>query len=309
MTLETTSGGAADDIAVSSFCFVRQLGPIRFESRNAQGELEVASLPLPRRHTLEEWAELVRDRLATTALELCQIQIDDPDPRRLRRLRDRLDELGMTVRTVPIDFGELDSSDAVRRAADVQHLLDWFDLAQTLDARYVRVNAGSPLADGGPADGSGLRDALRTLSDGARERGMQLLVENHGGPSSDPDVLLSLRADVDGLGILLDLGNFEPLVTVSRARFMGEHPPTDGLQVEDVYRRIGALAGAASLVHVKAFDPGSDGSPLLDVDRALGIVDAAGYAGPFTIEWEGQATDPWDATAGLLDKVRGLRSR
>ncbi len=299
-------GGAAADVAVSSFSFVSKLGPLRFESRDAAGAVGVASMPMPREHSLEEWAELVVRRFSTSVVEICQIQLDDPRQERVSRLRDALDRLGMTVRTVPVDFGELDSPDPSRRRADVAHLLGWFDIARSLGARFVRVNAGSPMGTGAPSDEAGLRDALRELSDEARGRDMQLLVENHGGRSSDPEFLLRLRGDVDGLGILLDLGNFDPLVTVSRARMFGQKPPTDDLDVEEVYRRIGLLAGAAALVHVKAFDPRENGAPLLDVDRALSCVRSGGYAGPFTIEWEGQLTDPWVATGDLIAKVRSL---
>jgi hypothetical protein len=135
---------------------------------------------------------------------------------------------------------------------------------------------------------------------------MRLLVENHGGPSSDPDYLLELRDQVDGLGILLDLGNFEPLVSVSRARFAGDDLATDHLDTDHVYDRIRRLAPVAELVHVKAFDPRENGSPLLDVDRALSVVHAAGFAGPYSIEWEGHRTDPWEATGDLLGRIRTM---
>jgi sugar phosphate isomerase/epimerase len=291
-------------VAVSSFCFVSRLGPIRFESRGPDGDLTITTLPIPRAHSLEEWAGLVRSRYDVDAIEICQIQIDDPSADRIDALRRSLDDSGVTVRTVPIDFGELDSPDKVRRDVDVEHLLAWFDIAERLGSEYVRVNAGSPMDASSEPDHHGTFEALRTLSGEAERRGMRLLVENHGGPSSDPGYLLELLDQVDGIGLLLDLGNFEPLMTVSRARFNGESPATDHLQVEHVYDHIERLAPVAELVHVKAFDPRDDGSPLLDVDRALSTVQQAGYAGPYTIEWEGHRTDPWDATGDLIRRVR-----
>lgn len=293
-------------VAISSFSFVSQLGPIRFESRDEDGDVTVASLPLPRLYSLEHWATLVRERYDVTAVEICQIQIDDPSRDRITRLRRHLDDAGVTVRTVPIDFGELDSTDARRRDADVEHLVTWFDTANLLGAQYIRVNAGSPMSQSADSDTAGAIDALRRLTDEADLRGMHLLVENHGGLSSDPDYLLELRDQVDGLGILLDLGNFEPLVSVSRARFQGENPVTDHLETDRVYDDIQRLAPVAELVHVKAFDPRESGSPLLDVDRALRVAVDAGFTGPYSIEWEGHRTDPWEATGELLERIRAL---
>ena len=60
----------------------------------------------------------------------------------------------------------------------------------------------------------------------------------------------------------------------------------------------------ASLVHAKAHDPASDGTPLFDLDRALQIVADSGYDGPLSIEWEGLLGDPWDHTARVLGLVR-----
>lgn len=297
-----------DSVAISSFSFVSQLGPIRFESRDDDGAVTVTSLPLPRLYSLEEWATLIRERFDVTAVEICQIQIDDPSHERIKRLRRRLDEAGVAVRTMPIDFGELDSTNANRREADVDRILDWFDIAHLLGSQYVRVNAGSPMSDSTEVDKPGMFEALRRLTGEADRRGMRLLVENHGGASSDPDYLLELRDQVDGLGILLDLGNFEPLVSVSRARFAGDNPATDHLDTDHVYDQIRRLAPVAELIHVKAFDPRENGSPLLDVDRALSVVHAAGFAGPYSIEWEGHRTDPWEATGALLGRIRTMTS-
>jgi hypothetical protein len=60
------------------------------------------------------------------------------------------------------------------------------------------------------------------LTAAAGQRGLQLLVANHGGASSDPDILLARREEVgpEILGILLDVGNFEPITDVSLARIL-----------------------------------------------------------------------------------------
>jgi hypothetical protein len=55
---------------------------------------------------------------------------------------------------------------------------------------------------------------LVELGEFAKAQGARLLVENHSGPSSNPQWLGALLDAVDGrCGLLLDLGNLEPLMS------------------------------------------------------------------------------------------------
>lgn len=293
-------------IAVSSFSLFRVLGPLRFETRDEQGAVQEVSVPVPQEHTIEEFIALAKERLGVDAVELCQIQLDSTDDARIASLRAALDDNGIRLLTVPIDAGDLAGATPEHRAEDVERIAKWIDIAARLGATYVRVNTGTPGRADSADDRAGLVEALVELADHASSRGLRLLIENHGGLSSDPDYLLSVRDAVghDRLGILLDLGNFEPLVSVSHARFAGETPDDAGLDTEPVYQKIARLAPEATLVHAKAFDLAADGSPLLDLDRALEILSASGYDGPISIEWEGLHGDPWVQTASVLKTVR-----
>ena len=284
------------------------LGPIRLERRDENGCLSHVSYDLPRRHSLEQFATLARDRIGVNAIELCQIQFDSDTPERIAQLRGALDEESVRVLTVPIDSGNLGSGDAVWLADDEVRITAWFDIARQLGASFVRVNAGAPgsvLSDGArPA----LVESLKRLSGAAAARGVKLLVENHGGTSSDPDFLLTLLDEVgrDRLGLLLDLGNFEPLVTLSQRRFADPDIDENGLDFEPLYDRIAKLAPVATLVHAKSVDPTRDGRPLPDLPRALSIVADAGYAGNISIECEGRLGDPWERSAAVAAQVRAV---
>jgi sugar phosphate isomerase/epimerase len=291
--------------AVSSFSLHSRLGPLALEQRNEVGVLEPIIFPFPREHSLEEFGGLAHDRLGVNAIELCQLQFDAADDARVERLRAALDVKGIKCLTMPIDVGDLTTESDSFRNEDIERITAWFKVAQKLGAHYVRVNAGAPVGGAGEAS-SGVVGALTTLSQRAHDLGMSLLVENHGGPSSDPDFMLKLLDDVghDRLGLLLDLGNFEPLISISHGRFAGRELPTTGLDFSPIYESIARLAPVATLVHAKAIDPASDGSPLLDLERALNIVATSGYTGSVSVEWEGQQGDPWEQTATTLAKVR-----
>ena len=252
------------------------------------------------------FAALVPERFGVNTIELCQIQFDSSADERVDALASALRAADVRVLTVPIDVGDLAGGDTTTRSDDISRIARWFSVAHRLGATYVRVNTGSPLAAGQPAARAGVVAALRTLASEARRLGLRLLVENHGGPSSDPEWLLAVRDEVgpEHLGVLLDLGNFEPIMAVSRARFAGEDADENGLDIEPVYDHIARLAPVAELVHAKAYDPRADGSPLLDLDRALAIVAKSGYDGPISIEWEGLAGDPWARTAETIAAVR-----
>ncbi|GAA1001036.1 sugar phosphate isomerase/epimerase family protein [Subtercola frigoramans] len=292
-------------IAISSFSLFTQLGPLHFETRGDDGVVRPSAMDLPSRIDLEQFIALVPQETGLTAVELCQVQFGETTPQRLERLKAAFATAGVRLLTVPIDVGDISTPDAAHRDEDVLRIIDWLDIAQSLGARFARVRIGSPI-EGADTEGSGLVRALGTLADEAARRHLELLVENHGGLSSDPGFLLSLQKQIgeDRMGILLDLGNFEPVSTVSIGRITGNPVDESGLDVEHIYKKIEMLAPHARLVHAKAIDAGADGEPLLDLDRSLAIVAQAGYDGDISIEWEGLLGDPWEQVRRVVERIR-----
>lgn len=295
-------------LAVSSFSLHSMLGPITIERRDDDGALQPVSIDFPRRYTLEEFAALAHERIGVSAVELCQVQFDTHDAARITRLRAALDKAGVSLLTLPIDLGDFGTLNADWRAEDEERTLAWFRIAADLGARFVRVNAGAPGSTLAHEARPALVETLRRLGDAAGKLGLFLLVENHGGTSSDPEFLLALREEVGPgrLGLLLDLGNLNPLVALSHARFTDPDCDDAGIDFEPLYASIAALAPYASLVHAKSVDPARDGSPLPDLPRALSIVADAGYAGNVSIEWEGRLGDPWEKTAEVAAQVHAV---
>jgi len=161
--------------------------------------------------------------------------------------------------------------------------------------------------------------AERYLSIGAfaKEHGARLLVENHGGPSSDPAWMGRLLDTVgrDACGLLLDLGNFDVLTAPLVAAFFGDTSgePTDlaklfaDVDLSDVYDGIESLADHAELVSLKAHHVSEDGTVgPVDLARALKILAAHGYTGPLSVEYEGMGGDPWANSAQVLDVARSV---
>lgn len=292
------------EVAVSSFSLRQQLGPIRLGYRDAEGNDAEFVLPMPQLIELEQFPALVRERTGASLIEICQIQFADASEERVAAVRNALDEAGVDLLTVPIDVGNLaDPSADVRRNSEAG-IIEWFDISARLGSRFVRINAGSPFQP--EIELAHVIEGFDRLADSAAERGLGLLVENHGGPSSDPDVLIELLEVIgsDRLGLLLDTGNFEPLIAYASAAFSGQQVPAEEFDFGPVYERVERLAPYARVVHAKAHEFRGDTHYPVDLERALRTVAATGFDGPITVEYEGNEGDPWTQTARTVDLVR-----
>ncbi len=297
-------------LALSSYSLREQLGPISIAFTDANGDDQTYAQDFPKLLDITEFPARAARTYAVTGIEAVAFQFSGLEDDRLDAFAAGAREAGLALVNVAVDVGDLAHPDPDRRAADVAELKRWITRCADLGFRNVRVNAGSPFSpqhdDVPPAH---LVDALAELGGFATERGIRLLVENHGGPSSDPVWMNALLDAVgsDGPGLLLDLGNFDALLGPLTAALFAEPgtapaDPFAGLDLTSLYDGIDALAARAELVHVKAHHVGDDGAVgPIDLPRALDILDRHGYRGPLTIEYEGTGGDPWVRTGHVID--------
>ncbi|NEA36928.1 sugar phosphate isomerase/epimerase family protein [Streptomyces sp. SID13031] len=300
-------------LSVSTYSLREQLGPLSFDFTDADGNDLHFGLPYQKLLDLSGFPQRARDELGVQTIETVAFQFGDPDNPELDKFAAALVASGVRLLNCAIDAGDLLETDADKRAADVALLKRWIDRFVAMDSAFIRVNAGSPLSphnDGGtPPDH--LVEALVELGTYAAAKGARLLVENHGGPSSDP-VWMSAVLDAVGrehLGLLLDLGNFDVLTKPMMGALLGGGalPTFDSIALTPLYEGIEALAPRAELVHVKVNDVDDSGTiGAVDLERALKILAAQGYDGPLTVEYEGNGGDPWQKTRHIVDVTRSL---
>ncbi len=147
-------------------------------------------------------------------------------------------------------------------------------------------------------------ESYQRLARVAASLGLQLLIENHGGITADPAVIVAIVEAVgpDQLKTLVDIGNFEPLLSMQMAIMQGHEPPE--VDATPVYGALAQIAPYAGLVHAKTHDFDAHGQPrYLDVVRALRVVRDAGYAGTISIEYEGNNGDAWENTRRTRELV------
>jgi L-ribulose-5-phosphate 3-epimerase len=211
----------------------------------------------------------------------------------LQDLKTRCDDEGVQSLLIMCDgVGQLGAPDDAERTAAVEGHYPWVAAAKFLGCHSIRVNAASEGTFEEQRDYAA--DGLRRLSEFAAEQEMNVLVENHGGLSSNGEWLSSVMRQVDHprCGTLPDFGNFRVA-------------PDEWY---DRYRGMEELMPFAKAVSAKASDFDENGDVVeTDFRRVLRIVLDAGYRGFVGIEYEGSGLSEPDgirATKVLLERVR-----
>ena len=297
-------------LSVSSYSLREQLGPISIAFTDAHGDEQTFAQDFPKLVDITDVPARAAQSFPVTGVEAVAFQFTGREDPALDVFAAAATDAGLELLNVAVDAGDLLQTDPERLAADVAELRRWITRVADLGFRFVRVNAGSPFSAQQPdVPPAHLVDALTELGGFATDRGARLLVENHGGASSDPAWMTALldQVGVANLGLLLDLGNFDALLGPLMAAMFAEPGATPAdpfadLDLTTLYDGIDALADRAELVHVKAHHVGHQGAVgPVDLPRALGILHRHGYTGPLTIEYEGTGGDPWAKTGHVIE--------
>ncbi len=206
----------------------------------------------------------------------------------LSELKARCDDLGVHSLLIMCDGeGQLgDANDAARQKA-VENHFRWVEAANLLGCHSIRVNAAS---SGSFEEQQGrAADGLSKLGEFADQHNINVLVENHGGLSSNGKWLVGVmeRVGRPNVGTLPDFGNFYDY---------------------DRYQGVAELMPFAKAVSAKShvFDAEGNESEI-DYFRMMKIVLEAGYRGFVGVEWEGSKPDEYEGirlTKRLLERVR-----
>ena len=192
--------------------------------------------------------------------------------------------------------GDLATPDAKKRKEAVENHYKWVDAAAAMGCHAIRVNlSGSNVPEEWIASSV---DGLTQLATYAKDKNIEVLVENHGGLSSNGAMLAEVMTQVgmENCGTLPDFGNF----CIRR----GE----SGCAEEyDIYKGIAELMPHALAVSAKSNDFDAEGNEVrLDYPRILQIVKDAGYTGFIGVEYEGNVLSEEEgiiATRDLLIKA------
>ena len=215
------------------------------------------------------------------------------DQKYLGEMKQRAADHGVKSLLIMIDGeGALGDADDAKRTQAIENHYKWVEAAACLGCHTIRVNAASS----GSYDEQVSRaaDGLRRLSEFGDQHKINVIVENHGGLSSNGKWLASVIQKVGHprCGTLPDFGNFR----VSKD------------EMYDRYQGVTELMPFAKAVSAKSHDFDDAGNEThTDYLKMMQIVLAAGYKGYVGIEYEGGKVEEAQGiklTKALLERVR-----
>jgi sugar phosphate isomerase/epimerase len=218
----------------------------------------------------------------------------------LAEMKKRCDAEGVRSLMIMCDNeGSLGAADAAERRRSVEKHFKWADAARLLGCHSIRVNAHS---EGGFEEQQKLvADGLGQLIEHAAPLGLNVMVENHGGLSSNGRWLAGVMQLVDHprCGTLPDFGNFGDY---------GGHSFNEEEASYDRYEGVRELMPWALAVSAKShsFDEAGNETKI-DFARMMRIVLDAGYRGWVGVEYGGGPLPEREgivATRKLLERVR-----
>ena len=243
-----------------------------------------------------DFAKIAKAEFGIDAVEYVNQFFKDKakDQSYLAEMKRRCDDHGVRSQLIMCDDeGLLGDADEKKRRRAVENHHKWADAAKFLGCHSIRVNAAS---SGSYDDQLGrAADGLRQLSEYCAKLGLNCIVENHGGLSSNGQWLAAVmkRVNLLNCGTLPDFGNFE----LKRGEWY------------DRYKGVDELMPFAKAVSAKTHDFGPDGNETqTDYFRMMDIVvNKHGYHDYVGIEYEGQKLPEMEgirATLKLLERVR-----
>lgn len=193
----------------------------------------------------------------------------------LNELKNIADNEGVRSVLIMCDAeGALGDPDLEARQQAVENHYKWVEMASFLGCHSIRVNA---MSEGSfEEQKERAADGLRNLTEYAAEEDINIVVENHGGYSSNGQWLVDTIEMVDhpNCGTLPDFGNF----TISED------------EQYDIYQGTEELMPLAKGVSAKTNGFDEDGNEIeMDYYRLMEIVRDAGYEGFVGIEFEGDS--------------------
>ena len=206
--------------------------------------------------------------------------------------------------------GAIGAPQEAGRAKTVENHLKWLDAAVFLGCHSIRVNAASDAKLPWDEQAKLAADGLHRLCVEGDKRGLWVVVENHGGLSSNGKWLTQVmkQADHPRVGILPDFGNFYTDRQKSEL-----YNPYQGLREfmpwvkESVSAKCWDWDTGAGRFYTE--NRAEKIEMTLDFERLMRIVVGAGYSGYVSIEYEGSTHSEIDGVKRAkqaLEEIRAL---
>lgn len=196
-------------------------------------------------------------------------------------------ETGLPMGCIAVDGAHIFEPSEEARKQNRARRFRWLEIAHTLGAEQLRIDAGGRDQTFDEIFNS-VVDGYKEIIAHAQPLGVEIVIENHWGPSNHPDAIHRLLGAVPGLGLLFDSYNW-PKGTHKQAW-------TECIKY-------------ARLTHFKTFSFDAQGNePEWDLPQLIGMLQAIGYQGAWGIESTPHDSDEIGAarkSIALLKRVLG----
>lgn len=234
--------------------------------------------------------ELCRKEWNISGLELVNSFFASPQNNYLNDLKKRAADHGVKILLIMCDGeGDMAHADKAQRLLAARNHRKWVDIAAVLGCHSIRCNSGGKAGDADSV--KRCAENFSALVEYARPDKINIIVENHGGISSDPDSFIEVIKQVNDplFGTLPDFGNFPKHI--------------------DKYEAVRKWMPYAKAVSAKCydFDDATGAETLIDYPKMMKIVMEGGYRGFVGIEYEGGRLSEIEgvkACKKLLEKIR-----
>ncbi|MCF6214047.1 MAG: sugar phosphate isomerase/epimerase [Flavobacteriaceae bacterium] len=201
----------------------------------------------------------------------------------LDTLKMKSEKFGMQNIGIMIDNeGDLASPNEKDRLQGVENHKKWIDACTFLGGQYVRVNLFG--SDDPAVWVAQSVKSLKALAAYAKDKNINVIVENHGYLSSNTPELLKVMKGVamSNCGVLPDFGNW------CLKREDGKRWDAKCIEEYDRYLGVKGMIPFAKAVSAKSYDFDAKGDEtLIDYYKMLQIVKDGGYKGFIGVEYEG----------------------
>ncbi len=232
-----------------------------------------------------DFPRIAREHFGIEGLEFVNGLWEVPTQEYIARLKKRMADTGTKGVMIMCDGeGLMGHSDRAARLKAADNHRKWVDWAAELGCHSIRTNM---YPDKNPSTPSEIEtflgncaESFSRLADYAKATNINVLIENHGGLSSDPDVVVRLMKQVNApnFGTLPDFGNFPSNI--------------------DRYEAVRKLMPYAKGASFKCYDFGPDGNETrIDMGRMMDVVLGAAYHNWVGIEYEGNRLTEFEGIA------------
>ena len=241
---------------------------------------------------------IAKEQFDIHAIEYVNSFFPDRQPKKefVQELKSKCDDLSVQSLLIMCDGeGHLGDPNETARTKAIENHYKWIDAAVELGCHSIRVNAQS---EGTPSEQRTLAaDGLQRLTEFGDSKKINVIVENHGGLSSNGAWLASVIQEVNHprCGTLPDFGNFI-LDWGTREEY-------------DRYTGVNELMPFAKAVSAKSNDFDRDGNEIhTNYEKMIGIVLDSGYRGFIGVEYEGAKMSEFEGIIRTRDLLRKVRS-